>query len=124
MPVFDSNVLIYHLNDQLPPGAQARVDSWIREGSAISVITRIEVLGFPQSEADMAEAQRLLALFTEEAMHETIVQQAIHVRRQRRLRLPDAVIAATALHLGLPIVTRNEADFRSISGLAILNPFT
>ena len=123
MRVFDSNILIYHLNDQLPPDTQDRVDDWIRRGSIISVITRVEVMGFLQSEADAQEAGRLLALFAGESLHEAIVQQTTRVRRQRRIRLPDAVIAATALHLGLPVVTRNEADFRGLDGLSVVNPF-
>ena len=49
MRVLDSNILIYHLNDQLPSGTQDRVDDWIREGATISVITRIEVL-YPLSD--------------------------------------------------------------------------
>ena len=123
MPVFDSNILIYHLNDQLPSGAQATVDEWIRTGSVISTITRIEVLGFSQPESAIRNAERLLALLAEETLHEAIVQQTILVRRQRRIRLPDAVIAGTALHLSLPVVTRNENDFEGIDGLSVLNPF-
>ena len=47
MRVFDSNILIYHLNDVLPPSALASVAAWISEGAMISVMTRTEVLGYP-----------------------------------------------------------------------------
>ena len=40
----------------------------------------------------------------ESRLEEPVVQQAILIRQQHRIRLPDAVIAATALHLGLPLV--------------------
>lgn len=40
-----------------------------------------------------------------------------------RRQLSDALIAATALHHGLTLVTRNEKDF-DIPGLAVLNPFS
>ena len=123
MRVFDSNVLIYYLNGALPGDLRAQVDAWIDEGSVISVITRIEVLGFRQPVSEERRAFGLLALLQEESLHEAIVQQTIRVRRQRRIRLPDAVIAATALHLGLPVVTRNEADFRGLDGLSVVNPF-
>lgn len=99
------------------------VDESISNGSFISVVTRIEVLGLSQPEREVRSAERLLTLLAEEPLHEAIVQQAILVRRQRRLRLPDAIIAATALYLDTPIVTRNEADFRGIDGLTVLNPF-
>lgn len=39
------------------------------------------------------------------------------------MKLGDSIIAATALEYGVPLVTRNENDFRHISGLQIVNPF-
>jgi predicted nucleic acid-binding protein len=51
------------------------------------------------------------------------VQHTLRLRQQSRIRLPDALIAATALYFGLPLVTRNTQDFRAIEGLIILNPF-
>ena len=45
------------------------------------------------------------------------------LRQQSRIRLPDALIAAAALYLGFPLVTRNLHDFRAIKGLIILNSF-
>ena len=41
----------------------------------------------------------------------------------RTLAVVDALIAATALHHGLRLVTRNVADFRDIAGLEIINPW-
>jgi predicted nucleic acid-binding protein len=36
--------------------------------------------------------------------------------------LPDAIIAATTLVHGLPLITRNVADFQGIVGLVVINP--
>ena len=55
-------------------------------------------------------------------LDEVIIQQTIRLRQQHRIKLPDAIIAATALVHGLPLLTRNVSDFRAIAGLAILNP--
>ena len=121
--VFDSNILIYYLNRTLPHAARARADRWITEGAAISVITRIEVLGYPQTADELRRAAGLIDSFTEVPLQEAIVQRTILVRQQHRIRLPDAVIAATALERGVPLVTRNVRDFQGISGLTLLNPF-
>lgn len=129
MILFDSNILIYHLNGALPDSVLRHVEAWIAEGAAISVITRIEVLGFPQSANQIATASEMLAFFEEIPLSEPIVQRTIHLRQERTrenrsaIRLPDALIAATALELACPVATRNEADFRAIDGLTIANPF-
>jgi len=48
---------------------------------------------------------------------------SINLRREGKIKLPDSVIAATALHKGLDIVTRNEDDFKDVEGLKVYNPF-
>jgi predicted nucleic acid-binding protein len=123
MRVFDSNILIYHLNDALPPSVLTQVESWITEGAVISVMSRIEVLGYPQTADQLQQAMRLLAYLEEIPLHESVVQWTITLRQQYRIRLPDALIAATALDRGFPLVTRNTQDFHTINGLILLNPF-
>jgi hypothetical protein len=71
MRVFDSNILIYHLNDALPPSVLTQVESWITEGAVISVMSRIEVLGYPQTADQLQQAMRLLAYFDEIPLHFT-----------------------------------------------------
>ena len=63
--VFDSNILIYYLNRTLPHAARARADRWITEGAAISVITRIEVLGYPQTADELRRAAEGLERYAE-----------------------------------------------------------
>ncbi len=123
MRVFDSNILIYHLNDTLPPTVLDRVETWIAEGAAISVITRVEVLGYPQSADQLQRAKRLFGYLDEIALREPVVRRTITLRQQHRIRLPDALIAATALSRGFPLVTRNAQDFRAINDLTVVNPF-
>jgi predicted nucleic acid-binding protein len=64
-----------------------------------------------------------LAQLDEQTLNDDIVRRAIALRRQRRIKIPDAVVAATALHLGLPLMTRNVRDFGGIDGLVLVNPF-
>ena len=123
MRVFDSNILIYHLNDALLPAVFSQVEAWITDGAVVLVITRIEVLGYPQTADQLQQATHLLSYFDEVPLRETIVQRTITLRQQYHIRLPDALIAATSLDLSFPLVTRNTQDFHAIDGLIILNPF-
>lgn len=54
-------------------------------------------------------------------LDEPVIQQTIRLRQQRRIKLPDAIIAVTALAHGLPLITRNVADFQGIVGLGVIN---
>jgi predicted nucleic acid-binding protein len=74
----------------------------------ISVITFIEVLGFPKITPEY-EAQ-ILTFFTDVTIigvTNEIVEIAIKIRRKKLLKLPDAVIAATAIYFNGTILTRD-----------------
>lgn len=124
MHLFDSNIVIYHLNRVLPDNATAKVEDWIVEGAYVSVVTRIEVLGYPeQTQKEERRASEVIRYFEEIALREPIVQGTITIRRDKSIRLGDAIIAATALEYDLSLVTRNTDDFEWIEGLSLINPF-
>ena len=52
-----------------------------------------------------------------------IVDQTIILRQSNRIKIPDAIIAATALVHNLTLLTRNTADFKQILGLRLSNPY-
>jgi predicted nucleic acid-binding protein len=124
MHLFDSNILIYHLNDLLPPAASRRAERRAAEGAFVSVVSRIEVLGYPHQTPDQTQrASALLDLFDELPLREPVVRSSIRLRRRQSIRLGDAIIAATALEHDLSLVTRNTDDFTWVDGLSLLNPF-
>jgi predicted nucleic acid-binding protein len=122
--LFDTNILIYHMNNQGGERFFSQFRSALKAGAGISVITRIEVLGWRGHTDDtIAEAASLLDLCMEYSLSESIIQCCIRLRQSYNIKLPDAVIAATALTWKLPVMTRNTEDFKKISGLAYINPF-
>ena len=56
-------------------------------------------------------------------LDDEVIKRAISLRRQRKMRLGDSIIAATAMLYGLSLVTPNEGDFKHIPGLKLINPF-
>ncbi len=122
--VFDSNILIYQLNDRLDGIAEQVVLNLLEGPVYMSVITRIEILGWNgHSEESREAADALLSTLTEIGLDEPVVRTTIRIRCSTLVKLPDAIIAASALTLGLPLVTRNVEDFGKIKDLDLINPF-
>lgn len=120
----DTNIVIYYLGDALPDPAAIMLDVVLEAEANLSVITRIELLGY--SSADETETARTEAFIQRAVVHplsEDVISQTIDLRKTYRIKLPDAIIAATALAHGFTLVSRNDADFGKIAGLSYWNPF-
>jgi len=117
----DTNILIYHLN-----GQSVASEYIIKNYSdiAISIITRIEVLSYSSfDEEQEVKVRHLLDAVQMVRLSDAIAEMTAQLRRQYRIKTPDAIIAASALSEDAELVTRNTKDFLSIEGLIVLNPF-
>jgi hypothetical protein len=121
MHLLDSNILIYASQ----PGNEF-LDAWVMaEDTQISAISIPEVLGFTGLTAeDETIFEAWLARLSIQTVTEQILRRAAALRRQRRMKLGDSIIAATALETGADLVTRNVADFQHIDGLKLIDPFS
>lgn len=118
--LLDSNILIYSAK---PGGEHLR--AWVEDASAmVSIVSRIEALGFPRITAEEKSAlEAALQSLPEMGLTEAVASRAITLRQERKMALADAIIAATALVHELPLVTRNVADFKHVAGLKLIDPF-
>lgn len=121
--LFDTNILIYHLNGRLNEPETDLLRQGLSGQGAYSVISRIEVLGFEQSEAADTQAKRVLSRLIELPLTSEIAERTIILRKRFRIKVPDAIIAATALEYSLQFVTRNQDDFVKFEDLRLINPF-
>ena len=104
---FDSNILIDALNDHTRAQVELeRVDElWISRVTWIEVMSRVD-------DATIARTRSLLSAFMIDEVDEAIAARAAMLRNERRsLKLPDAVILASAQVRGRILVTRNTKDF-------------
>ena len=83
----------------------------------------METLGYPfPSQKDEKVITDLCNMFERLYVTEDIEKQTILIRKSQKIKLPDAIIAATAIKYGLTLVTHNIIDFNKIVGLKTLSP--
>lgn len=103
--VIDTNILIYHLHSALDKNAERLLKTVLERGSYISVITRIELLGWHKHTSKSIRLTESLLEFLEESpLTSEVVDICVALRRKNNIKIPDAVIAATAIHLKKPPV--------------------
>jgi hypothetical protein len=105
--LFDTNVLVDYLNGI----RMAREELARHERRAISVITWAEVLVGSRDTEEEQVVRGFLAGFEVADVDLDVAAEAVRLRRERRLKLPDALIWATARRHGALLVTRNTKDF-------------
>jgi len=105
--LIDSNILIDFLEGN--EAASDELDKY--DNATISRITWIEVFVGARSEAEARLREKLLAEFAVVELDARIARAAVQLRREMRLKLPDAIILASARVNQFLLVTRNHRDF-------------
>jgi predicted nucleic acid-binding protein len=114
--LFDTNILIDHLKGI--PAATEEIAQHV--GPFISIVTWIEVMSGARTDADMSATRHLLSQFAVFDFDQEIAEECANIRRQLRLRLPDAIILATSRHHHATLITRNTRDFpEKMDGLRV-----
>ena len=108
--LLDTNVALYllggHIASPLPVGSYG-----------VSVITEMELLAWPSLTAEEEKkVQEFLGQVTICELTQAIRARAVQLRKAEHLKLPDAVVCATAMEFGVELWT-NDAGFAKVSGL-------
>jgi hypothetical protein len=107
MPVlFDTNILIDYLRG-IP---QARAECDRHSDRAVSIVTWMEVMA-GSTAVNEADARSFLLNFYTLPLGADVAERAFLLRRANRIKLPDAIIQATAEESGRILITRNTRDF-------------
>ncbi|MFH1146075.1 MAG: type II toxin-antitoxin system VapC family toxin [Pseudomonadota bacterium] len=119
----DTNILIYHTAG-LKDSVSFLGDLIARQALSVSILTKIEFLGWDKHTPEGFEkCRRLLEFANVYPVDEEVAEKTISIRRGMNIRLADAVIAATALLNNMTLATRNVDDFKKIQALEVFNPF-
>jgi len=122
--LWDTNTAIYFLQQQFPPEAEKFIDDSLQENQpCISAITEIELLCWrTATDKDMEVLRNFISDAMVIELERPIKLKTAEIRRASKAKLPDAIIAATAIVYDLTLITRNTADFKSIQGLQVVDP--
>ncbi len=118
--LLDTNILIYLSKKEIDITSFAEKEDVL----FISIITYMEALGYPFTSKREEKIMRALCENLEIVnIDEFIVEKVIELRKRYKIKLPDAIIAATALVNTFSLVTHNVGDFKEILGeSSIIDP--
>jgi toxin FitB len=119
MKLIDTNLIIYAAQ----PDFRWLLPLITTPECHFATVTKIEVLGFkeilpPEEQFFRTYFSALSAL----DLTDEVIEKAIGIRQSKKIKLGDAIIAATALVHDLELLTHNTDDFRTITGLVLSDP--
>ncbi len=107
--VFDTNILV----DYLGGSEAARGELARYRVRLISIITAIELMAGARDAREEAAIRGLLSSFEILDLSAEIAQEAVVIRKELRLKIPDAIVYATARTQGCLLVSRNTRELKS-----------
>jgi predicted nucleic acid-binding protein len=121
--LWDTNTVIYYLRKSFTETGQELMNNIINSCQpAISSITEIELLCWKTAtENDMAVLNSFISDSIIFELESEIKLKTIEIRRAYDLKLPDAIIAATAILTDLTLISNDRRGFYKISSLKLLN---
>ena len=119
MILLDSNILIYSSQTEfvyLKPLV-------LNTKNSVSIISKLEVLGFPRlTQSEKQYFENVFKILRFMSINDNVIDKAIELRQQFKMKSNDSIIAATALLHEMVVYTRNVDDFKNITGLQVVNP--
>jgi hypothetical protein len=122
--LIDTNVVSDYFSASLPASGLLFMDSVMDAGPKLSVITQIELLCW---KTEALKEQRVKDFVTDSEILDItpdVILHCVDIRRSKKIKTPDAIIAATALALSYTLISNNDKDFNGIKGLKYLNPYS
>jgi len=122
--LIDNNVISAYFSGSLSEKAINFVANVIDQKPNISLITEIEALSWVSLDKGK---EVIIKAFIDDSIvlpiSRGVVVQCVKIKRGKKVKTPDAIIAATAIVYNLTLIT-SDSDFNKIQGLKIIDPRT
>lgn len=121
--LIDTSAVIKYLNETFPIDGLSFIDKIVDNESIISFVTEIELQVWnPSNQDTLSIYQIFISNSTVIGINDSIIQETIRIRKSFKIKLPDALIAATAIINNLTLLADNDKDFKKVPELKYLNP--
>lgn len=121
----DTSAAIKYLSQTLPANGISFIEGFIDTDCTISFISEIELQVWkPANPANIVIYQQFVKKALIKGINPAIIAEAVAIRKNYRLKIPDAIIAATAVTDNRTLVGDNDKDFGKIPNLNYINPRT
>ena len=120
--LIDTNVVSDYFSASFSDVGMDFMDAVIDAVPNISVITQIELLCWKTDAMTEQNVKDFIIDSVVLNLSPDVITQCVNLRKGKKIKTPDAIIAATALAYGYILITNNEKDFANLKGLKIVNP--
>jgi predicted nucleic acid-binding protein len=118
--LIDTNAIIDAQMGKIPKNGMDFMARVVNEEFNVSFVSYIEFMGYKDINS---QSEVFISMANVIEVNKHIIDVCITLRRLKRINLPDAIIAATALSLNMVVISHNVKDFIGIDGLDVIDPY-
>jgi len=118
--LLDTNVVLDFMGRKLPEKSKKLLSEIIDEQINISSINKIELLGFKETEQNLIDFVNFSEIYH---IDNEVIDKTIELRKKYKIKLPDAIIAATAIVNNFILISHNVKDFQKINELKFIDSY-
>jgi len=118
--LIDTNVILDFMGGKLPAKSEDYLSKVIDDQINISAINKIELLGFSNVEQVLIDLVNFTVVYH---IDDEIIDKTIELRKKHKIKLPDAIIAATAIVNNFILISHNAKDFQKIMELSFIDSY-
>ena len=122
--LIDTNVVSDYLTASFSSEGINFMDSVIDASPNLSVINQIELLCWKTDETTEQKVKDFINDSVVLNISTDVIGQCVKLRKGKKIKTPDAIVAATALAHDLILISHNTLDFKNIKGLKVIDPYS